>query len=71
MTNIQKFKGSREVFVDLSEATVTAVFKLADGSGAALGALTNDTVGTTPEDGYLVINIAGTTYKVPFWKDDV
>ncbi len=42
--------------------------------GAVNAALTNDTVGTDAEDGYLVVqvDISGTLteVKVPFWLDD-
>lgn len=42
--------------------------------GGVNSALTNDTIGTTAEDGYLVVqvDISGTltNVKVPFWLDD-
>lgn len=68
--NLQKLKGNADAAIDLSDATLTVTLKLSDGSGATLGTLTNDTIGTTPEDGFLSIDIAGTTYKVPFWADN-
>jgi len=43
----------------------------ASGDGSIqTGTLTNDTIGTTSEDGYFVVNIGATSYKVPFWADD-
>lgn len=46
---------------------------VADGDGGiTLGALTNDTGALTGAncDGYIVIEVADTEYKVPFWQDD-
>ena len=70
MTNIVKYKGAKDNGIDLADAEITYTLKLADGEGATVGALSNDTVGTTTEDGYISINIGGTEYKVPFWEDD-
>jgi len=56
--------------IDLSDLKATYVLKATDGQGVTLGTLTNDTIGTTAEDGYLSINIGGTEYKIPFWADN-
>jgi hypothetical protein len=70
MTNIVKYKGTKTDGIDLSSATLTNVMKLSTTSGASATAFTNDTVGTTPEDGFIKIDVGGTTYKIPFWADD-
>lgn len=52
--------------------------KIADGTnvntilkGTTAAALTNDTVGTTVEDGFLNIELAdGTAAKIPYWLDN-
>ena len=38
--------------------------------GGVESALSNDTIGTTAEDGYIVVEVNGTSYKIPFWADD-
>lgn len=44
---------------------------VADGDGGVtIGGLSNDTIGTTAEDGYIAIVVNATTYKIPFWEDD-
>ena len=70
MTNIVKYEGVKDAAIDISEATVTYVLKTAATAGATLSAFSNDTIGTTAEDGYLSIDIAGTEYKIPIWADD-
>ncbi|KKN60922.1 hypothetical protein LCGC14_0527210 [marine sediment metagenome] len=35
-----------------------------------LGTLTNDTIGTTPEDGFINILMGATPAKIPFWYDN-
>lgn len=37
---------------------------------AEAGALTNDTIGTTPEDGFINVLIGGVAAKIPFWYDN-
>lgn len=47
-----------------------AAFAGSDGDGAVdIAAFSTDTIGTTPNDGYLKIVVDGTTYKIPFWED--
>jgi len=70
LTNIVKYKGNKDVAIDLTEATVTGVMALTDGVSATVGALTNDTIGTTPEDAFITITIDGTAYKIPAWLDN-
>lgn len=65
-----KFDDSRTTILDLSEANGQTVLSLADGQGATVGTLTNDTVGTTAEDAYLSVTIGGQVYKIPAWLDD-
>ena len=69
-TNIIKYKGTKRDWVDISEASVTNTMALADGSGCTVGTLTNDTIGTTAEDGFITITVDGTTAKIPFWYDN-
>lgn len=38
--------------------------------GITVGTFSNDTIGSTTEDGYIVIQVDATEYKVPFWEDD-
>lgn len=38
-------------------------------SAVVLSTFGTDTIGTTAEDGYIVIYIAGSPYKIPFWQD--
>ncbi len=68
--NLQKLKGTATAGYDLSDATVTHVMKLSTTSGATAATLTNDTIGTTAEDGFLSFDVGGTTVKVPYWIDD-
>ena len=52
------------------DATATNVINLAAGAGGTESAFTNDTIGTTAEDGFITIVVNGSTYKIPFWADD-
>lgn len=69
---------SKENSVDYRNLEVeVAQVKIDDGSnlsnivkGGVESALSNDTVGTTVEDGYIVVEVNGTSYKIPFWADD-
>ena len=72
MTEIVGYKGdaSKDYAINLSEAKFTYTLKLADGQGATVGALTNDTIGTDAPDGYISIDVGGTLRKIPFWNDD-
>jgi len=81
MTAIVKYKTSTKTNgVELAEGTVTSliradvtatnVLSLAAGAGGTESAFSNDTIGTTAEDGYITIVVNGTTYKIPFWADD-
>lgn len=80
MSNIVRYKGTKTNAVeidatvtnaiDISGSTVTNAIKFADGQACSATAFTNDTVGTTPEDGFIKIDVGGTTYKIPFWADD-
>lgn len=81
MTNIVKYKGNKDVGIDLTDAEittgvdfngsgVTVAFEFADTEGAFDEALSNDTIGTTAEDGYIVVSVGGTQYKIPMWLDD-
>lgn len=38
--------------------------------GVTVGTFSNDTIGTTTEDGYFTVKVGATSYKVPFWEDD-
>jgi hypothetical protein len=51
--------------VKIDDANTTAILR-----GATVAALTNDTIGTTAEDAYFRVEIAGTVYKCPLWADD-
>ena len=70
--NLMKLKGQAETLIglDLSDSSITSVLKFSDGNGATVGAFTNDTIGTTTEDGYISIDVGGTVYKIPFWADN-
>ena len=64
------FKGQEieaEEFTVLTDGTrLQATLK-----GHVESALSNDTVGTTAEDGYLHLEKSnGTVFKVPYWLDD-
>lgn len=57
------------LYTDMVMSALLAVS--ADGKGSvALATFSNDTVGTTPMDGYFVIKVGATAYKVPFWQDN-
>ena len=72
MASVVKYKttsAGKTDLIDASGATVTNALKLGT-SGGAESAFSNDTIGTTAEDGYITIVFNGTTYKIPFWEDD-
>lgn len=70
MTNIVKYKGTKDTGIDLSDAVVTTPLKLSTTSGVTLAAFTTDVIGTTPEDGFISVDIGGTVYKIPVWLDN-
>ena len=71
----------RENSLKLDQEIEVTQVKVSDGTNQAVvyqggvnAALSNDTIGTTAEDGYLVVqvDISGTltAVKVPFWLDN-
>lgn len=70
MSNRIRLKGNKDTAIDLASGTLTTVVALTDGQAAFDDAFSNDTIGTTVEDGYIQIDLDGTTYKIPFWADD-
>lgn len=72
MSNSIKLKAAKDDALDISEGTYSNAMKVnADAAGPFVAAaFSNDTIGTTAEDGYLKINVGGTIYKIPAWLDD-
>ena len=70
MTAVVKYKTSTKDDLIAAEGTVTNVLNLGAGAGGTEAAFTNDTIGTTAEDGFITIVVNGSTYKIPFWADD-
>ena len=53
--------------LDASGATITNIFKFADGQGAVVGSMTAKSPETDAEAGYLKIDVGGTSYEIPFY----
>ena len=70
MSSVVKYKTSSKDNLIEAEGTITNVLNLGAGAGGTESAFTNDTIGTTAEDGFITIEVNGTTYKIPFWADD-
>lgn len=56
------------IYTDMVAASFLEVAADTQG-GAVIGAFSNDTIGTTANDGYLIVKIGATSYKIPFWDD--
>ncbi len=70
MAEKKKFAGHNDSGNPTDVAYQFTVKTTASG-GVQLGTFTNDTIGTTAEDGFIVIDVNGTEYKIPFWQDNV
>jgi hypothetical protein len=67
MTAVVKYKTStKDNLIECTEGTVTNVLKLDSTTGATIGAMTVSPE-ITPEDGYLTIDIGGTSYQIPVY----
>ena len=67
MTNIVKYKGTKDTGIDLSGATITTALKVADGAGAET-TVTSPVKVNANEQGYLTIDVGGTTYYIPYFS---
>lgn len=57
------------LYTDMAATSTIEVSADAMG-GFTIGAFSNDTIGTTPQDGYFMVKVGATSYKVPFWQDN-